>query len=119
MNEQDFPIDDSACVVAFPCFILCNASGAGFVCAELADGSGFAVAVLTDTDALDRYRQEIGLPGRNALQFNTGAELLEAMENIPPAVTQVILDPLGIGSGRGHRVLEIHRFRERLRAKVW
>jgi hypothetical protein len=118
MQAQDFPIDDSAYVVTFPCFILRNTSGAGFVCSDLADGSGIAVALLTDTDALDSYRKEMGLPDRAAHRFNTAAELLEVMENIPPTVTHVAPDPLGIGLSRGHRVLEINRFRERLRAKM-
>jgi hypothetical protein len=33
---------------------------------------------------------------------------------MPPAVTHLVLDPLGLLSGRDQRVLEIGRFKERL-----
>jgi len=117
MDDQDFPIDDSTRVITFPCFILSNESGSGFVCSDLQNSSGVAVALLTDPDALARYRQDMGLQDRDAHQFNTGRELLEALDDMPPAVTHLVLDPLGLGS-RDHRVLEIGCFKDRLRAQV-
>ena len=118
MNDEGFPIDETTRVVTFPCYILSSANEQGFVCMDIPSG-GVAVALLTDPDSLARYRQEIGLPDRNARQFNTSMELLEALYNIPPAVTHIILDPTGVNiPDRDHRVLEINRFRERMRAKI-
>ena len=45
MNDQDLPIDESARVVTFPCFIVSNANGSGFVCSDLAEVGCIAVGV--------------------------------------------------------------------------
>jgi hypothetical protein len=92
MPDDIFEVDPRALVVTFPCFILTSGVPPGFFCHEIDDG-GKAVAILTDDDLLDRYRREMGLDDRPALQFDSAAELLSRLRKLPEAITHVVVDP--------------------------
>jgi hypothetical protein len=107
-EEPDFPADPVLC---FPCFILRSANGRGFVYFDLEDG-GKVVPILTDEDAMDRYRHAKGLVDRGALRFENAVELFATLCAIPEVITHVTIDP---SSERNANVcLPINEVRQRL-----
>lgn len=89
---MEFDIDPKVLIVTYPCFILTSGTVPGFICHEVA-GGGKAVTILTDEDLLDRYRWELGLHDRPALQFDSPAELLRTLRKFPADITHVVVDP--------------------------
>jgi hypothetical protein len=92
MSEEILQPNPNAVAIVFPCFIVQSSNGQGFVFQDIEDGDK-AVCILTDEDLLERYLSDIGLIGRRASRFDRAVDLLENLENIPPAITHVIVDP--------------------------
>lgn len=88
-EEAGFPTDPVLC---YPCFIIRSENGRGFICHDMAEG-GVVMPIMTDEDAMDRYRRAKGLPDRGALRFDSAAELFQNLCQTPAALTHVTLDP--------------------------
>ena len=81
-------------------------------------GSGdYAVAILSDEDALERHRQDIGLPDREAARFDAPGDLLAALDTLPPQVTAVVFDPMRHDRSKQAQIMrytDIGRFKDDL-----
>lgn len=111
---NDFEVDPKVLIVTYPCFILTSGIAPGFICHEIT-GGGKAVTILTDEDLLDRYRWDLGLHDRPALQFDSPAELLRVLRKFPSDVTHVVVDPpQTFAQSRLVRSFKIGGFKKRL-----
>lgn len=120
MDADEFPIDANQRVIIFPVYLLQGTPGGGFACHDHSDGTS-SIVLLTDEDALNRYRHDIGFPERGAEKFSTPQQLLAALQGLPPFVTGMYFDMMRRDPRQmviNARPMSIRLIREQLAAQI-
>jgi hypothetical protein len=117
--DEDFPLDHGTRVIIFPVYVLKSSDGQAFACMPIGSGN-YAVAILTDEDALNRHRSDLGIPECGAVRYDSTARLAADMRTMPAQVTAVVFDPMRHDRSKPTQVMQlvdIRRFCAELEAQ--
>jgi hypothetical protein len=115
---EAIPVDyHSARLITYPCYVLRSEDGAALAYQPTSARGAYAVVVLTDEDALNRFRHDLGVPERGAVKFTTPRQLLEGLRALPPQVKGVCFDLARLD--KASRLQQVHLLRlDRLREQL-